>query len=323
VLQAPLLFVVDGDTALIGVGRAQVVGHSNGQVSVTAFVYELWVANSRHGASGSRSWKTEDAHESLEGAVIKAWDRIAHKIPTSPEYRTVAVAKALTEHSRDFVKNLQSLRYDSERALGQRLRGTTSDDVQVLADLVELGIAANRARDFALDAMREGLWLWDWDSPAYHAQRRSLDPTLPERPITADVSRAWLGTFDAAVRQCASMSNELEQEIDQFHRLMEAGSTMSAAREAKAQEHFNLVATLAAIVLGLPSLVLAAYGAGDTMTIDKLMWMWPLAVCGAVTFIAAMMLPGGWKRRLQRAASSSVAVFIAVGMLAFAAWAIH
>ncbi|WP_442279924.1 hypothetical protein [Terrabacter sp. 2YAF2] len=256
---------------------------------------------------------------------MNAWARIGHRIPQDPQYRVVAIAKAIAEHSRAFVSALQSLRYDAERALGRRIRGTASDDVQVLADLVELGMASNRARDFAVDASREGLWLWDWDSETYQGHRRMVDPTLPERAsATRTAAPDWLSTYDAGVRHCRLMASALQEEIEQFHRLMEAGSTISVAREAKAQEHFNLVATLAAIVIGLPSLVLAAYGAGDRMNVQKLMWTLPLIGCAFVSLLVAVLLPGdSWSGRAKRGGLSFAAVIASLGMLAFAAWAIN
>jgi len=328
-LAAPLLAVVDVKASqLIAVGRTKVVVSREGSASVTVVVHELWQASRAPGKraaspdddSNARGWRTIDGHPELEAGMRSALSRVGHLVPHHAEWRAVAIAKGLSEQSNLSVSTLRSLRYRAERSLGRRLRGTGSDDLDVLADVVELGIAANRARDFGREAAREGLWLWRTDKDAYHAHRRQADPSLPARDSATDgLAREWIATYDAGVRHCREMVSTLGDEVEQFHRLLEAGSTISVARDAKAQEHFNFVATVGAVVLGLPSLVLAVYGADGAAKLSRLTWAAPLIFCGCVSAVLAVILPTSSKReRLKRGGWALVAVLIALGMLFYA-----
>lgn len=329
-LAAPLLAVLNVTAGqLIVVGRTQVVVSQNGSASVVAVAHELWQANhekKEHAAhvSHARGWRTVDSHPELLAGMQIALARVGHLIPADNEWRAVAIAKGLSEQSNEAVSTVRSLRYQAERALGSRIRGVGADDLDVLADVVELGIAANRARDFGREAAREGLWLWRSDKDAYHAHRREVDPTLPLRDSATDgLQRAWIATYDAGVRHCREMVSLLGDEVEQFHRLLEAGSTISVARDAKAQEHFNFVATVGAVLLGLPSLVLAVYGADGMTKLNNWVWIAPLIACGAVSVGLARLLPSQSKAdKRKRGRWSLIAVLLTLFMLSFAVVAV-
>lgn len=314
ILAALLLAVVDlAQTSFIAVGLSQVLVVPRELPKVTSVVHELRAA-ARVGmpqgsaAPAGRVWRTVDNLPELRAGLEIALGRIESGIPDEGCARAVTIAKGLAEQSRDAVMQLRALRYRAERELGRGIRAA-GDDLDVLGDVVELGIAANRARDFAREANREGLWLWRTDKDAYHAHRRLLDPTLPERQsATNGLDRGWLSAFDAGVRQCQAMLTLLGDEVEQFHRLLEAGSTISVARDAKAQEHFNFVATVGAVLLGLPSLVLAVYGAGGVETdFHSFGWLAPLAGCGLVSLILAVALPTATRAERRKRGIWSVA----------------
>lgn len=323
-LSAPLFSVQDnGSYALILVGRCHIVVPAEQPPHVTVIVEALWKATDpAPRASGAdaaaRGWHSAVDHPHLEAAVAAALGRPGHLDPQEPMWRAVTIAKAVSEHTRQAVAELRAIRYAAERQFGERLRGR-ADDQDHLGDLVELSIAASRARDISREAEREGLWLWRTDKDAYHAHRRQLDPTLPMRESSSrDLSQPWLPTLDAGVRQCREAVNQLEEEIDQFHRLLEAASTISVARDARAQEQFNFVATVGAVTLGLPALALGVYGAGAEPDFQHWPWLLPFGVSGVFSIGIAMWLSGA--KRLRGGALTLVAVTLTLLTAQIAVW---
>jgi hypothetical protein len=138
-----------------------------------------------------------------------------HAIPADREGCATAIAKAIAESSRNEVHSLRTLRYEYERVIGVNLRRLRTRELEfVLADVVELTVAASRARDEAAESWREGLESWRSDSAAYHAQRRLQDPTLPRRVGERRAHRkAWFAILDAGVRQCKAMDQMLTEEV--------------------------------------------------------------------------------------------------------------
>lgn len=307
-LRAPLLTVREVDsTRLILVGRVEVELVRDAEPSVHVVVEQAWRVD--HDPRGSMltacSPTTHGADEDvLMNAALDALRfGAAHRDPRDPEARLVVLAKGIAEMSRDAVEHLRLFRYSAEHGFGLRLQEAGSMN---LPPLIELGIAASRARDRARAGVREGLDLWKLRNDVYHAHRRRLDPTLPERvpPVPDEVLQtSWYATFDAGVRQCTAMAAELEVEIAGLQRLLAAASTYSSALDVKAQEHFNFVAAIGAVVLGLPALVLAAYGAAAPDFAHR-GWIWPLVGCVGFTLLFAGLLPGSrtWRDRWIRMA---------------------
>lgn len=287
---APLLSVhrLD-DEVLVLNGRCHVTVPETGPTEITVLVHELWVGQVVAApAEPLTSLVSTDDHPALTAAVRAALSGVPAADPGSPEARAVLVAKCVAEHGRNTVESLRGLRYEAERHLANSISDAAYDPLALPA-LIELGIAAGRARDLARKAAREGMWVYHFDAAAYHAQRRRLDPSLPPRGGDDDLP-PWFATYDAGVRQCRMMADDLTEELEQLHRLVHASSSISAARDVRAQEQFNFVATIGAVVLGLPALVLAVYGARSD---SELPWAWvlPVFLCGALACAVAWFLP--------------------------------
>lgn len=320
---APLLsFVRFADRELLAVGNARVVlCGDGGDVRVELHVIRLWRADVV--ADDPRRWHAADNDSGLTSGLAADLDRISHSLPASGLSAAVGLAKALAEHARGQVAALRDRRYELERRLGRHLRREA--DVGglelLLADVVELSIAAGRARDEARAAVREGMWLWRNDSAAYHAHRRVLDPTLVRRRgATAARRRPWFAQYDAGVRQCIALERQAGEESDALHRLLAAGSTIAVARDAAAQETFNLVAAVGAVALGLPALVLALYSTGDLLPIrepGRFIVFLPLAIAGVLSAVLAFFLPGDLSR-WRRLCFALFAVVVTLAVLAVA-----
>ena len=226
------------------------------------------------------------------------------------------IAKSVAEHGRDSVEAIRQFRYTAERHLASSITDDSYDGLSLPA-LIELGIAAGRSRDIALRAARSGLWVYRFNDAVYHAHRRMMDPTLAPREEGEVDLPSWFRTLDAGVRQCQMMASYLTDELDQLHRLVQATASISAARDVRAQEHFNFVATIGAVVLGLPALVLAVYGSRAN---SHWPWAWvlPVAVCGGLAWAVAGQLPGDeeTKKRHQRQALMAATVSLMLVCLA-------
>jgi hypothetical protein len=229
--------------------------------------------------------------------VLVPWFRDnPHAIPADGEGRATVIAKAIAESSRDEVYTVRALRYELERVIGANLRRLRTQELEfVLADVVELTVAVSRARDEAAEARRGGLSSWRSDPAAYHAQRRLQDPTLPRRPGARRARRrSWFPILDAGVRQCEAMDRLLTEETTLLHQLLDAAASVSVARDAQAQETFTLVATVGGVLIGMPALIIALYGATSVLPINtsNLVVLLPVAAAGLMAGLLAAFLPG-------------------------------
>ena len=114
------------------------------------------------------------------------------------------------------------------------------------------------------------------------------------------------------------MASYLADELEQSHRLVQATASISAARDAGAQEHFNFVATIGAVVLGLPALVLAVYGARPS---DHWHWLWvaPVAACGGLAWLVARLLSGDERTKERNRVQAVLAATVTLVLVCFAA----
>lgn len=192
--------------------------------------------------------------------------RPGHDVPApgetaeSHQHTAALIAKAVAEGSRNSVADLRSVRYELESRLARDLR-TGHRRTGLLAQIVELALAVNRARDQAREAAREGMWLWCTDDHAYQSYRKAQDAALISDSAPAHAqTRPWMGTHDAGVRQCSGMDALLAEEAALLYGLLGGASTVEASREADAQEGLNQLLTVAGVGLGLPALLLTFYG---------------------------------------------------------------
>lgn len=328
---APLLAILDtGHGRLAAIGHCQVVVAPHRAPNIRVIVQALW-ASSRHADSrrqrrkdrdaaapdaADRDWRMVPEFDGLEALLI-AWLRNnPHAIPQDKEGRATTIAKAIAELSRNEVRTVRLLRYDIERVIGANLRRVRTRDLEsVLADVVELAVLASRARDEAAAAWREGLYSWRTHPAAYHAQRRLQDSALPRRPGARRARREpWFATLDAAVRQCRAMDHALGEETALLHHLLDAAAGVSVARDAQAQETFTLVATVGGVLIGIPALVIALYGATAVLPIrENLVVFLPMVAVGLVAGLLAAFLPG--KERVGKAVRFAVTLLATVATI--------
>ena len=216
------------------------------------------------------------------------------------------IAKAIAESSRNEAYTVRELRYELERTIGASLRRLRTQELEsVLADVVELTVAVSRAREGATEDRRGGLNSWRSAPAAYHAQRRLQDPTLPRRPGARKARRlSWFPILDAGVRQCEAMDRLLAEESTLLHQLLDAAASVSVARDAQAQETFTLVATGGGVLIGIPALIIALYGATSVLPINtsNLVVLLPVAAAGLLAALLAAFLPG--RQRIGKVARS-------------------
>ncbi len=194
----------------------------------------------------------------------------------------------------------------------------------VLADVVGLSTVVGRARDIARSCLRSGL-KYSINNPAmYHAQRRLLDPSLPPREgREAAETDPTFPVYDAGVRQCRALAQELSDEVDALRAVLASGSAIAVTRDAQAQERFTILATVSAVALGLPALVLALYGASAFLPFDPSLafgsfrLLYPVLVAGIMAACLAATLPGKGKRR-WRFFGTLAGVIVVFVLLAFA-----
>ncbi|TNC27795.1 hypothetical protein [Amycolatopsis alkalitolerans] len=219
----------------------------------------------------------------------------------------VSVAKELAETSRNEILRVRGLRYELEEQIAHLLAKRRGGTLRpMLAQLIELAAALSRARDQAQQAVRDGLWIWLWDSDTYHRREGGPD---------------WTHTYRAAVRHCEAIDTQLAEEISRLHSLLSSMSAFAVAQDAEAQDRFNLMAAVAAAGLGLPALILSLYGADSFLPLNSFDHAWralaPIAVTVAVATAAAVrFLPGRSRARHYAAAGAVVAAL--VGVLLFA-----
>lgn len=240
-----------------------------------------------------------------------------HAIPADQEGRATVIAKAIAESSRDEVQTVRAMRYELERVIGANLRRLRTQELEfVLADIVELTVAVSRARDEAAEAWRGGLGSWRSALAAYHAQRRLQDPTLPRRAGARRARRQpWFAILDAGVRQCKAMDQLLTEEATVMHQLLDAAASVSVARDAQAQETFTLVAAVGGVLIGMPALILALYGATAVLPIStsNALVLLPVAAAGLVAGLLAAFLPG--RKRVGKIWRFAATVVAAVAMI--------
>jgi hypothetical protein len=311
--EAPLLAVLDtAEGRLIVVGHCQVVVQPRRDPAVRLRAQGLWLASRATGTARRRRRRTSGPAVAIT-ARDHNWQRISHfdqlrellagwlrgyphRIPSEPEARATVIAKAIAESSRDEVATIRAIRYDLERVIGSSLRRSRTHDLEILlADVVELTIAISHARDEATAVRRGGLGSWRSSPAAYHAQRRLLDPTLPRRSGALRARRQpWFAILDAGVRQCAAMDHQLTEESTLLHQLLDAAASVSVARDAQAQETFTLVATVGAVLVGVPAMIIALYGATAVLPLStsNAVVLLPIAGAGLVAGVVAAFLPG-------------------------------
>jgi hypothetical protein len=310
---APLLAILDGDVGrLIVIGRCEVTVAPHRAPVVRVLARWIWLA-SRGADTAPRarrrfrrvagrlhttdhSWRMVPAFDGLRELLVRWFRDNPHAVPDDGEGCATVIAKAIAESSRDGVYRVRALRYELERLIGANLRRSRTRDLEfVLADVVELTLAASRARDEATDAWRGGLGSWRSDLAAYHAQRRLQDPTLPRRAGARRAHRRpWFAILDAGVRQCKAMDQLLTEEATLMHQLLDGAASVSVARDAQAQETFTLVATVGGVLIGVPALIIALYGATAVLPINmsNAVVLLPVAAAGLVAGLLAAFLPG-------------------------------
>jgi hypothetical protein len=321
----PLLAVLQaGNDRLVAVGQSQIlIARGVGPV-ITVVVRALWVASTEgYGGGVVTNWRAIDDHERLAGLVEDTVRRARHETPDDLEWQATAMAKALAEASHNAIAELRSFRYGLERLLGENLRGGPARDLEpILADIIELSTVCGRTCDEAREAAREGMWTWRTDPDAYHAHRGMLDVSLPPRPGNREGRRRpWFRVLDAGVRQCLQMERLAAEEAPFLHSLLNSASTIAVTRDARAQETFNLIATVGGVMLGVPGLILAMYGASDVLPLTRTnaVVLVPLAVAALLASLPAVFLPGrGRQGRAKRFVAVLAAVFTTVLLLAVA-----
>lgn len=324
---------------LVAVGDFRIQARPDAPPLVTVVLGELWAAplDGVRVGNDTATWATGADDVDLKALLVAAFNRTGAIVATRSDPRSrgsrpatqdelvTALAKGLAEQSRNAVKELREVRYRMERQLGQTLREKPDASLNdLLADVVELALAAGRARDEARDTVREGLWVWrtEREEPVYQALRRQLDPTL-RFDASAEVARdvSWFQDLESAAVQARNMEALLGEEVLLLHSLLDAASTVSVARDAKAQEDFNYVAAVGGVGLGLLALVLALYSASDIVPLGRANYvrlLVPLAVAAAPAIFLAVWLRRERKRSVRYFLSGVVAVAFALGLLAFA-----
>lgn len=310
-----------GERVLV-VGQLRVAVANDGTCTVEAAVQSTWVE--------SDDWAERDVPEGgLSDAELQALAETLMTTPhglasRAPDTVAAVVMKAAVSATRSAVALLRDVRYGLERDMATTLRRPgKGSSVPVLAALLELGVAANRARDAARVSTREGLWLWLTDDDAYHRHRKALDPTLVTDLQPADAAtRQWMRTHDATIRQCQQVETQLAEESVQLRGLLDAAATVASAREAEAQEAFTLLSGVAALGLGLPALVLTLYGADRLLPLNspsRAVTLVPVALATALAAaVAVHRLPFGTRRR--RVVVGVAVVLLLVGLLGVAGY---
>lgn len=307
------------DDVLLVIGLCHVLVGPSAPPEMTVIVRGIWSGERMAGnpAGAITALRSVEDHPRLEHAIATALRSTGSYDPGGHEAQAILLAKGVAEHGRNSVEDLRQLRYAAERHLADSIADPAHDSVSLPA-LIEIGIAAGRSRDIAQRVARAGLWVYRFNDPVYHAHRRHMDPTLAPRDEGDIPLPSWFRILDAGVRQCQMMASYLADELEQLHRLIQATASISAARDARAQEHFNFVATIGAVVLGLPALVLAVYGARPP---DHWPWLWvaPVALCGGLAWLVAGLLPGDERTKDRNRFQSLLAATVTLVLVCFAA----
>lgn len=304
---SPLLFVAGQEgERLIVVGHV-LVEADPASVSLEATIVAAWFEDGLINEFTPVS--TEDAEQRREVQTRTADNlrtRFGLTAPdTDPTLTAAALAKSLAEASRNTVGTLREIRYALEECLTQSSKGTRASEeyTDIIAALLQLNIICGRGADQAREASREGLWVHTTDPEAYHAYRKLQDPALiNEYSPATHLTRPWMRSHDAAMRQCQEMCRQLEKESESIRILLSAASSISTSREADAQARFNLLVTLLSIGLGIPALFLTLYGANLLLPLNtwpKVGAFVPVGIALLAAGIAAIWFaPRGSKRRI-------------------------
>jgi hypothetical protein len=303
---------------LVAIGQSYIVGRPGDPTEVTVVVRSLWL---RDGPDGN-AWQPAAGHPSL-AALITA--EVQRRIPPSSgdgERDATRLARRLAEASRDAVAILRGFRYEQERLLSDSLRGLRRPELEpILAAIVELSAMFGRLGDEARESAREGMWTWRTDPAAYHAHRRLTDPTaVIDRRHRRGHRRSWFVSLDTGIRHCRQTELLAGQEAALTHSLLNAASTIAVTRDARAQENFNLIATVGALLLGLPALIVALYSASAVLPLS---WhnanvLYPVALAGLAASLVAAILPGTRVRRALRFLGAAAATLLIVALLGYA-----
>ena len=274
---APLLMVVGEGTqrkVLIGRWHIWVDGE---RVLVDAAIERI--------ADESGGWQRTDAKAAkLLGLVPVPFKSRPQTELADGQGLLASLAKEAAEQSRNSVAQVRSLRLELEERVATSLSSAQGESPSgTVPLLINLGIAMTQARHEAREAVREGLWLWSDDSAAYHAYRSGRDLTLGNwQPPVDGTARPWMGTHDAAIRQCESMAELLGEEVHALTQMVQAAGAMAQIHDAESADTLNKVASAAAVGIGLPSLGLAYYGA------DRLFVLNP---SGIVVVLGVILVP--------------------------------
>jgi hypothetical protein len=317
----PLLSSFDGqDGHLVAVGQVRILAQVRRSAEVDVIVHALW--HSRAVGKGEEEWKPIVEHRDLAAGVsAQILAHLGGPHP-NPEYAATLLAKRLAEAARDRVSSLRSFRYKLEKSLGDTLRSQQGLDLQrTLANIIEVSAMCSRAGDEAREAVREGLWTWQSDSSAYWAHRQVSDPAVViERRHRKGRRRSWFIDLDNGVRHCRQMEVLVAQETSLLHSLLNAASTIAVTRDARAQEKFNLLASVGAVLFGLPALIVALYGAADALPVSHANWkiLLPVAISGFLASIIAAVLSAGVRQRVVRFCTTFIATLVIIAVLAYA-----
>jgi hypothetical protein len=238
------------------------------RLEVHAYVSGLWTE-----ADGRWEYERQPGLDQVATALTAGCFSAEHTTSASDAQSLITVlAKASAEASRGAVADLRRIRYSLENDLASKIRNQEPDKT-TLAALVALRTAVGKARDEAMVAIRYSLSMLHDDPDAYQMYRLAMDPTLLLDYPPADVwTRPWMQSHDAGMRQCRAMSEQLWDEAVSLAQSLDASTTISAARDAAAQETFNILGTFAAVGIGIPSLLLAYYGADRLLPVLPMSW---------------------------------------------------
>ena len=319
---APLLYVWGtGGERWIAIGQLQI--HVSSSVRMVAVIHGVW--SEKDGWHNATQGAGESERPDLLSVLASDPPFVPHKVTSrEPQNLAAFLAKASSEASREAVAMFREARYDLEGSLAQASRGSITSLAPDLGSLLELSLAANRARDTARGAVRSGFALHLTDDEAYQRYRRASDPSIINPHPPADhTTRPWMRQHDAGVRQCEAMDSQLREECERLGALLSAATTLSAVHEAKSQETFNTVAGVAAIGLGLPALVLALYSAAPVTPLNsplRLLALLPVAV-GAILAAAVMVVRLSHAGSLMKRAGWAIAAVLSLmTLLGSAGW---
>ncbi|KOX16104.1 hypothetical protein [Nocardiopsis sp. NRRL B-16309] len=302
---APLLRVVGGSgRRRLFVGRVRVAATGEERPRVTLALQAVW--------SEAGGWHEEtEPVSAADDDLIASLAEPAHGFDGDAARVAVTMAKAFAEGSRNQVLRLRGLRYELERAIADQLAGRSDTALRpLLAAAVELATAVGRARDQAVEAARQGLWIWLWHDGVYlaglpHTKESAPAGDLPE----------WTVTHRAGVRHCEAMDAELAEEASRLHSLLNSMSTFAIAQGSESQDRFTLVAGVGAALVALPALVLSLYGAAPFLPMDSFDRVWRALLPIGITALTAAMVAVRWMPGRASARHYAVTAAVVAGLL--------